>query len=146
MRTPAVTAPGLSAVVALAVLVALSCGLWPGARAADDAAGGPVIANAGAWNGLPMAELRGEVALAGGCLLLGGDVVFWPDGASWDAERQAVEVDGAAVAVVGESFRGGGGHFSLEQVRGLDGIDADAIARCLQETGAPGVVFAYPAG
>lgn len=150
MRTPVVSAPGLSAVAALGLLVCLGTGLWPGARAADGpvdgAADGPVIANAEDWNGQPLAQVEGELALVDGCLLLGADVVFWPHGTSWDEERQAVQVEGAAVAVVGETFRGGGGYYSTENVRGLPGVDADAIARCVRDTRATGAVFAYPAG
>lgn len=144
MRTPLVTVSGLSGVAALVVLVSLATGWWPGGPAADGATDGPVIANAEEWNAYPLALVQGRLELVDGCLLLGDDVVFWPHGTTWDEERQSVEFDDAPAAAVGARFSGGGGYLSLENVRGLDGVDADAVARCLRDTGAGGAVFAYP--
>jgi hypothetical protein len=83
------------------------------------------------------------------CLLIGGSVVFWPHGTTWDEDREAVEFggdfDGLPPAAVGERFTGGGGgSYSADNVSGLEGFDAEPILRCQRETGADAIVLAYP--
>lgn len=145
MRRHLVIAAGV--VVAL-VLLALAAGAWLRDSPTEGGSDGPVIPLGEDWSSYPTAEVTGPLTLVDGCLLLNDDVVFWPHGATWDEDRQAVvfggDVEVADPAPVGADFAGGGGFFSAENVEDLDSLDADALLRCQRETGAAGFVFAYP--
>ncbi len=101
------------------------------------------------WNAHPTALVTGRIALEDGCLLLGDSVVFWPQGTTWDDERQSIEFGGdfetSAPTAVGEEYTGSGGSYSARNLEGLVGLDAETLLRCIRETGADGAVFAYPA-
>ncbi|MBZ5740285.1 hypothetical protein [Nocardioides mangrovi] len=140
---------GAAAVGVAAVLVAaLVVGL--GGSDNSGTTDGPVITLAGDWDGYPAAEVTGRLTLVDGCLLLGRSVVFWPHGASWDADEQAVEFGGdfddSTAVTVGAMFTGGGGFFSAGTLSRLTSIDADALLRCVRTTGADDTVMAYPSG
>ncbi|GAA1147144.1 hypothetical protein [Nocardioides aquiterrae] len=102
---------------------------------------GPVIAVAG-WDGYPTAEVRGQLRLVDGCLLIDDAVVFWEEGTSWDAAHEAVEFEDADPVPVGAQFSGGGGYYMGGDVDGLDGVDHDAVEECLRRTGARDAVVA----
>lgn len=109
---------------------------------------GPVISLGKDWDLYPTALVFGRIDRVNDCLLLGTSVVFWPHQTTWDGDRQAVEFggdfDGSAPAVLGERFTGGGGVYSADNVRDMEGLDAEAVLRCIRETGADGAVLAYP--
>lgn len=113
----------------------------------------PVIANPEEDNGYPSAEVSGLLELRNGCLILGGDVVFWPYRATWDADAQAVvfrdapQFEDAAPATVGAVFTGGGGFYPADtDFRAWRGAEfADPIEKCQTATNTKNVVFAYPA-
>ncbi|WP_210649005.1 hypothetical protein [Nocardioides sp. SYSU D00065] len=111
---------------------------------ADDATtAGPVIAVRG-WDAYPAAQVSGRLELAAGCLLVGDSVAFWADGTTWDATERAVVFDSGQSVALGDRFSGGGGHYGEAHVRGLEGVDADAVVDCLHRTGAVDAVFATP--
>lgn len=114
----------------------------------EGATDGPVISLGGDRGAYPSALVSGRVALVDGCLLLGDSVVFWPQQTTWDEARRAVDFGGdfepSAGPSLGEVFTGGGGSYSAEDVRSMEGLDTGAVLRCLRETGADGAVFAYP--
>ena len=103
------------------------------------------------WKFYPAAMVRGRLALREGCLLLGGAVVFWPHGSSWDPDAEAVLFDKAVqfeqskAAVVGEYFVGGGGSFDMTtEFESILGQDAGGAVRdCVERTNTPALV-AYP--
>ena len=131
---------------AAVVLVVGLLAVWVGTAVRGDHDGtvdGPVIAVSG-WDAYPTAEIGGELRLVEGCLLLGGSVVFWADGTSWDAASQAVVFESADPVAVGAGFSGGGGHYSRGDLEGLEGVDADAVEECLRRTGAGDAVIAVP--
>jgi hypothetical protein len=140
MRSPRV-------ITSAVVLVVGALAIWVGTEAVGDAdqakADGPVIAVMG-WSSYPSAQISGQLRLVQGCLLIDGSVVFWAAGASWDAENQAVEFEDAESVHVGDDFSGGGGHYSGDNLDGLDGVDAAAVTDCLRRTGADDAVIATP--
>jgi hypothetical protein len=129
------------------VLAVGALALWAGAKAVGDGdAGttdGAVIAVSG-WNAYPTAQVTGQLRLVRGCLLIDESVAFWAAGTSWDAEHQAVEFEDAAPVRVGETFSGGGGHYSRGNLEGLNGLDAAAVLDCLHRTGSDDAVIATP--
>jgi hypothetical protein len=128
------------------VASALAVGCEALATSDDEAIGEhPVITLPKVWNSYPSAQVVDDLALHDNCLLLGGEVVFWPHGTGWDSSAQTVTLDGLPLVSVGEVFDGGGGHYG-------PGVDFDswlgdetgaAIEDCLRRTNAPGVVYAY---
>ena len=132
---------------AAVVLVVGVLAVWIGTAALgdDDEAitDGPVIAVVD-WNSYPAGQIRGQLRLVEGCLLVGNSVVFWAAGTSWDAANKAVEFEDAETVRVGENFSGGGGHYSGGNVDGLDGLDIEAVADCLHRTGSDDAVIATP--
>ena len=105
----------------------------------------PVITPGKDWNVYPLAEVHGTLTLQDGCLRLGDSIVFWPFGTTWDAPRQAVGFEDSRAAPVGQQFVGGGGLYSLDDVKEmLDAQPAGAIEDCMERTGIDGAVFAYP--
>ena len=104
----------------------------------------PVITPSKDLNTYPLAEIHATLTLRKGCLLLGGSVVFWPLGTTWDASTQEVRYEDGGAAPVGKPFVGGGGVYSLDDIRGwLDAEPAGAIEDCMERTGSDGAVFAY---
>lgn len=96
----------LAASVGLALMALAAC---DGNPSAPDS--GPVITIEDDWNGYPTALVSGKLTEKEGCLLIHGQVVFWPKGTSWVAESHAVvQVDGSKV-IVGDRFTGGGGSY-----------------------------------
>lgn len=106
----------------------------------------PVITPAEPWEGSPLAEVEGHLALQEGCLLLDSEIVFWPHGTTWDDASRAVVFEDASPAQVGAQFAGGGGHYSggTDFTSLLGQESGDAIDECKTKTDASGVVFAYP--
>lgn len=106
----------------------------------------PVITPAEPWEGSPLAEVEGHLALQEGCLLLDSEIVFWPHGTTWDDASRAVVFEDASPAQVGAQFAGGGGHYSggTDFTSLLGQESGDAIDECKNKTDASGVVFAYP--
>lgn len=119
----------------------ISCGQAPDPGVSER----PVITPSEAWNGHPTAEVDGVLKLRRGCLLLNGEVVFWPKGTGWDPTTRAVTFDGLPAAPVGEIFRGGGGYYDsgTDFESWLGHETGSAIEGCLSRTNASGVVFAY---
>ena len=75
---------------------------------------GPVVAHDRGWGLGPTsgmdALVGGDLEYQGRCLLLSGNVVVWPGGTEWDAEREVVRLgDDEASVRVGDSVSGGGG-------------------------------------
>jgi hypothetical protein len=135
-------------VVAVLALLALVVDASLGDAEVDGQTDGPVISIGEDWDAYPTAEVIGRIALVDDCLLVGTSVVFWPHGTTWEQDRDAVvfggDFEGSASASVGEEFSGGGGFYSAANVRGLKSLDAEAVVRCMHETGANDAVFAYP--
>jgi hypothetical protein len=107
----------------------------------------PIITSVERWDVVPLAQVRGLLAIRGGCLLLGENLVFWPYGTEWDDSAQAVMSDGQQPpALVGEYFSGGGGYYEANgDFRWLLGADGGRTMRgCIDTTNPRGVVFAYP--
>jgi hypothetical protein len=138
-------AAGVVAVLALLVLV-VDASL--GDTDVEGHTDGPVIAIDEDWDAYPTAQVTGRLALVDDCMLLGSSVVFWPHETTWDQDQQAIgfggDFEGSVSASVGQKFTGGGGSYSAANVRGLKSLDAEAVIRCIRETGANDVVFAYP--
>lgn len=132
-------------VITGAVALAVAGGaVWLGTAGRDDGQGsvdGPVIAVAG-WNSYPAAEIRGELRLVEGCLLIDQAVVLWEEGTSWDAADEAVVFENADPVRVGAEFTGGGGHYTAADVGDLGGLDTDAVDECLRRTGSNDAVIA----
>jgi len=135
-------------VVVLLALLALVVNASLGDADVEGQTDGPVISIGEDWDGYPTAQVTGRLALVDDCLLVGSTVVFWPHETTWDQDRQAVEFggdfEGSASASVGEQFVGGGGFYSADDVRGLESLNAEAVVRCIRETGAHNAAFAYP--
>jgi hypothetical protein len=123
----------LGLIVALVVLWAVAVG--PGSSVS-----GPVIAVE--WDAYPAGEVSGRLTLADGCLYVDGAAVFWADGTTWDAAREAVVFERAHAVRVGEDFAGGGGHYSGDLLDGLDGLDVDAVTACMRRAGTDEAVVA----
>jgi hypothetical protein len=97
----------------------------------------------------PGALIRGTLQMTGDCLTLGDSTVAWPAGSSWDPASRAVtfsgDFEGAAPVPVGTQFVGGGGFYSpSDDYSSVFGAAAGTLRRCLSETGASTIVFAYP--
>ncbi|QWF24346.1 hypothetical protein KM427_11990 [Nocardioides sp. LMS-CY] len=133
-----------TSLVGTALLALLAAG---GADAPEGAEAGPVITVVEDWNAYPAAQVVGQLREREGCLLIGGSVVFWPQGTTWDgAARAVVQVDGSRV-VVGERFDGGGGWYDpATDFADLLGSSEGArrVATCVDETAAESVVAATP--
>lgn len=129
---------------AVAALVVGAVAVWIGAAALGDDDGttdGPVIVVAG-WNAYPTAEVRGQLRLVDGCLLIDDAVVFWAEGTSWDAAHETVRFEDADAVHLGAAFSGGGGYYTGEEIDGLEGVDLDAVHACLRRTRASAAVIA----
>ena len=135
---------GLATVV---VAVVLTLALGPGPSEATGVVDGPVVAVSRTGAAYPMALVQGPLNLRGDCLMLGGAVVFWPAGTSWDTESQSVvfsgDFDGAAR--VDSHFVGGGGVYAPDDdfLRGLGAAGA-VLRDCVAATGARNLTLAYP--
>jgi hypothetical protein len=127
-----------SSSVLLGVIVALV--LWAVAAGPGSSVSGPVIAVD--WDAYPAGEVTGRLTLVDGCLYVDDAAVFWADGTTWDAARQAVAFDRAAMVRVGDVFVGGGGHYSGDLLDGLDGLDVDAVTACMRRAGTDEAVVA----
>jgi len=136
----------------LAGSVLVACALVGcGSGAADDeqvVGPSPVIEPEEVWDDVPFGIVEGTLTMESDCLLVDGNVVFWPLGASWDEDAQVVTFadSPSRAAPVGERFKGGGGHYDVEtDFAELLGTDAGhAVDQCLKHTGAVGAVAAYP--
>ncbi len=112
----------------------------------------PVITESERANAYPTAEVSGQLTVEGGCLLLDGKPVFWPHGTAWDEQAHAVVFDDAAPfdkaapALVGGTFDGGGAYYAGDtDFRSWRGEAlASAIERCLTQSDADVVLYAYP--
>jgi hypothetical protein len=72
-----------------AVASALALGFTALAVSDDEDAGErPLITLSEAWDFYPTAQVVGDLALRHDCLLLDGEVVFWPQGTGWDSSVQ----------------------------------------------------------
>jgi len=135
-------------VVLLAALVA--CGAEDPSvedRGASPVETGPVLTPAGAWESYPSAEVGGVLTQREGCLLLGSEVVVWPVGTTWDEEAGEVGLSDGTSAVLGEGFRGGGGHYeaATDLADVLDSAAvAELVAACVDRTSADGIVLVGP--
>lgn len=136
------------------VLTLSACGSATGeASRAGAGANSPVIATPEEAKDYPLAEVSGLLELREGCLVLGGDIVFWPYGATWDEDGKAVvfedapQFEDAASAQVGAVFTGGGGWYPADTDFGSWRGDefADPIDKCEEATNIRDVVCAYPA-
>jgi hypothetical protein len=131
--------------VAPVLLILAACG-----AATGDAGGtihGPVITAAKKWNDAPTAGVTGKLELDAGCILLRDDVVFWPQGTTWDEQKKAVQLTDGTRAEIGQRFHGGGGEYDPDADFAdlLDSTDAATrIARCLDQTGAEDVLLLTP--
>lgn len=130
-------------VAALTVLSAGAACSTPETPDTDAEERGPVIAVRD-WNGYPTAQIIGRLDLSKGCLLVGDSVAFWADGTSWDPVKRSVVFESGDQLRVGDRFSGGGGHYSEGNLRGLDGVDSDAVIDCLNRTGLIDAVVAVP--
>ncbi|WP_210439748.1 hypothetical protein [Nocardioides xinjiangensis] len=137
------------------VLALSACGSATGGAPGDGAGTEtPVIAAPEEAESYPTAEVSGLLHLRKGCLVLGSAIVFWPHGATWDADNRTVvfddapQLEDAPAAQVGAVFDGGGGWYPpVADFRSWRGETfADRIERCQEATGIRGVVYAYPAG
>ena len=124
---------GLVGATATATTLFLTVG--PGVGGTDDGIiDGPVIAHR-PWDAYPAAQVRGQLTLESGCLTIGGRLVVWDHGATWDAEAQAVVLDGYTYAV-GETVEGGGGEYTdLDQLGDFGDVATDALKTCAEATG-----------
>lgn len=152
------TSARLGAGVALASLLAAVVSTVPdrdggsqGAEASPASPVPPVIATTEQANAYPQALVAGRLTLVDGCLLIAGRPVWWPFGATWDTDARAVVFTAepfadAPPAKVGERFRGGGGYYSATTDFSTfeDPQVGAAVAACLEATGAPEAVYAYP--
>ena len=128
------------------------CGAGTGAPEPGATADLPVVTFPEEADDFPLAGVEGVLELRQGCLVLGGDVVFWPYGATWDQDAEAVvfsdapHFEDAASAQVGETFSGGGAYYqSPTDFRSWLGDEfADLIDGCRSATDISDVVFAYP--
>jgi len=78
--------------LAVSVVVLLATALFwrgPGPDLPKPVDGNPVLTHGQSGPGM-LASLHGTLALVDGCLLLGGEVVVWPPGTTWDEAQQAV--------------------------------------------------------
>lgn len=141
MRRVAVN--GVRAVVTLGVLSAGVACSSPEEPETGREAPSPVIAVRD-WNAYPTAQISGRLELLEGCLMVGDSVAFWADGTSWDPETQSVTFESAEPVQVGDQFSGGGGHYGEDNLDGLDGVDADAVIKCLDRTDSSDAVIATP--
>ena len=136
-------------VIAGVVLVLLFAGCSehadPESTEGGPAQSGPVIAVEG-WNSYPEAEVVDELRLVDGCLLIDDSVVFWADGTTWDAAKKAVVFETADPVRVGEVFSGGGGGYAKSNLDGLDGLEVQAVKKCLVRTRSKTAVVAAPPG
>ena len=98
----------------------------------------------------PLAKVEGTLSLEQGCLMINGEVAFWPAGTTWDAENRSVrfggDFQGAAPVSVDARFTGGGGLWPAgHDLRWMLDKDAEAAIRdCLARTGATCAVLLYP--
>ena len=102
-------------------------------------AAGPVITIATDWNSYPTAQMRGLLSEKRGCLLVGGEVVFWPRGTTWDAEANAViQTDGTRLTVGDLLIGGGGGYEPDTDFSDLLGSSeaAERVTSCVEKTAA----------
>lgn len=136
------------------VLTLSACGsATEEASGADAGAHMPVIPTPEEAKDYPLADVSGLLELREGCLVLGGDIVFWPHGATWDADGKAVvfedapQFEDAAAAQVGAVFTGGGGWYPADtDFRSWRGDEfAELIEKCQEATNIRDVVYAYPA-
>ena len=99
---------------------------------------GPVIALAEEWNGYPYAGYdNASLSVREGCLLVDGDVAFWPYGTSWDPSTSEVVIsDDIRLGLDDKPDLGGGGYSLDTDWSWLGSAVANRIVRCLEETGA----------
>ena len=137
----------------LACLTLSACENEPGQSHASSAdSKTPVITTPEEAKDYPWAGVEGRLELRNGCLVLRGNVVFWPYGATWDEDANAVvfkdapPFEDAASAPVGAVFSGGGAWYPADADFGSWGPEfANLIEGCQDATNTKAVVYAYPA-
>jgi len=110
-----------------------------------------VLSMSAGWESYPQAMVSGELSVESGCVLVGDFVVVWPPRTTWDASTKtlvfAAGLAPGTIVRIGDQFRGGGGSLPDQVLKSELGPDGYAwLTGCLAETGASGVVFAYPEG
>jgi hypothetical protein len=107
-RTPGWLNLGLVAAIPLVALLAFFA-FGRGGISVD----GPVIAHHKGWFGGASSEdagLGGTLSFVDHCLLLDDEkAIVWPDGTTWDAERQEVVLSNGETVGIGDHITGGGG-------------------------------------
>lgn len=135
------------------VLMLSACGTAAGETSASGPASQlPVITYPEEARDYPLAGVEGSLELREGCLVLGGDIVFWPYGATWDEDAEAVvftdapQFEDAAPARVDAVFSGGGAYYQTNtDFRSWLGAEfAAPIEGCRKAAHIRDVVYAYP--
>lgn len=108
---------------------------------------GPLLVSEGRWDSGMAAALGGQLARVGPCVGLGGSMVVWPDGVSWDEDAESLVLPDGTLVGLGDDVSGGGGSMTTSSVNSLFGADAaDALRECGVEVGSDVVVFNVGSG
>lgn len=130
--------------VSASILVLTSCGgdgsdsAENGSAATSLATNGPVIALAEEWSDYPYARYdNASLSVRDGCLLVDGDVAFWPHGTSWDPTTSEVVISDDTRLSLDDKPDLGGGAYSLNtNWSWLGSAVANRVEGCLEKTGA----------
>lgn len=103
---------------------------------ASSAVDGPLIRHPNRSDGedWPAAEVRGVLQLEADCLYVFLDEVderypvVWPASTTWDEENDEVVLASGVAVGMGESVYGGGGYFSVDDVKRIAGDEAAHLA------------------
>lgn len=118
------------------VVRAAAAGPAPVESSASSAADGPLIRHPNRSDGedWPMAEVRGVLQLEEDCLYVFLDEVderypvVWPASTTWNEDNGEVVLATGASVAIGEPVYGGGGYFSVGDVKRLVGDEAALLA------------------
>ena len=103
---------------------------------------GPLLVSEGKWNSATAAAVGGRLARVGPCIGIGGSMVVWPEGVSWDEEEESMVLPDGTPVGLGDDVSGGGGSMTTSAVNSLFGADAaDALRECDVAVGSDVVVF-----
>lgn len=106
---------------------------------------GPVIALVDEWNGYPLAGYdNAALSVRNGCLLVDGDVAFWPHGTAWDPRSSEVVIsDDIRLGLDDKPDLGGGGYSLDTDWSWLGSAVASRVEGCLEKTGADAARVVY---
>lgn len=118
----------------LLLLIGTGCGSEP-ADSPEASDVGPLLVSGPGDGSGDGAIVAGEVTLEGGCVLLAGMPVVWPDGTTWDADTPAVVLPNGDAVAMGDEVTGGGGYHYADTIAGGVGArGAELAAECAGPT------------